>query len=133
MKKVIATKNAPAAIGPYSQGILINNTLYVSGQLPLDPETGDIVEGIEAQAERSLKNVIAIVEEAGLTAADVVKTTILLKDINDFGIVNEIYSKFFTSDCPARACYQVANVPKGALLEVEAIAAAGEENGCYEK
>ena len=123
MKQIIATDKAPAAIGPYSQGILVNGTLYVSGQIPVDPATGELVESIiEKQAEQSLKNVIAIVEAAGFTAKDVVKTTVLLKNINDFGVVNQIYARYFGEESPARACFEVANIPKGALIEVEAIA-----------
>ena len=120
--KQIATDKAPQAIGPYSQGIEKNGMLFVSGQLPLDPETGKMPDSIEEQAKQSLANVTAIVEAAGLSASDVVKTTILLADINDFGTVNEVYAGFFTGVCPARACYEVARLPKGALIEVEAIA-----------
>ena len=122
MKQVIATPEAFSAIGPYSQGILVDGTLYVSGQLPIDPATGIMPEGVAAQTARSLRNVIAIVEAAGMTAADVVKTTVLIKSIDDFSQVNEVYATFFTGACPARICYEVANLPRGALVEVEAVA-----------
>ena len=122
MKKVIATTQAPAAIGPYSQAIEANGTVYVSGQIPVDPATGVIADTVEAQAKQSLENVKHILEAAGLTMADVVKTTVLLADINDFAAVNAVYAQYFTSEQPARACYQVAAIPKGAKLEIEAIA-----------
>lgn len=123
MKKIIATEHAPAAIGPYSQAAEAAGTLYVSGQLPIDPETGEMKASIEEQTERSLKNIQAIVEAAGLSMKDVVKTTVLLQDISDFGVVNDIYAKYFREECPARACYQVAALPKSALVEIEAVAA----------
>lgn len=122
MKTVIKTDKAPGALGPYSQGIMANGTLYVSGQIPINPATGEMVEGIEAQAEQSLKNVMAIVNAAGLTADNIVKTVIFLKDMNDFAKVNEVYAGFFEGDCPARACVQVAALPKDAGVEIEAIA-----------
>lgn len=124
MKKVIATKNAPAAIGPYSQAIESNGFVFVSGQIPIVPETGNVVEGgIESQTEQVLKNISAILDAAGLSLANVVKTTVLLKSINDFAAMNAVYAKFFTSEAPARAAYEVVNLPKGALIEIEAIAA----------
>lgn len=123
MKKIIATEHAPAAIGPYSQAVEAAGTLYVSGQLPIDPETGEMKSSIEEQTERSLKNIQAIVEAAGFSMKDVVKTTVLLQDISDFGVVNDIYAKYFREECPARACYQVAALPKSALVEIEAVAA----------
>lgn len=123
MKKIIATEHAPAAIGPYSQAVEVAGTLYVSGQLPIDPETGEMKSSIEEQTERSLKNIQAIVEAAGFSMKDVVKTTVLLQDISDFGVVNDIYAKYFREECPARACYQVAALPKSALVEIEAVAA----------
>lgn len=122
MKKAIKTDNAPAAVGAYSQGIMANGILFVSGQIPLDPATGEMVEGIEAQARRSMDNVKGIVEGAGLTMDNVVKTTILLADIADFAVVNQVYSEYFQGDCPARACFAVAALPKGAGVEIEAIA-----------
>lgn len=122
-KNVISTTNAPAAIGPYSQGIAAGETIYVSGQLPIDPATGAFAgEDIASQTEQSLKNIKAILEEAGCGMDRVVKTTVLLKDIKDFGAMNEVYAKFFTGDCPARAAFQVAALPKDALVEIEAIA-----------
>ena len=126
MKTKIETKNAPAAIGPYSQAILAGNTLYVSGQLPIDPATGEINGcGIITQTKQALSNLGAILAEAGATMNDVVKTTVLLKDINDFATMNEIYSKFFNGVCPARATYQVVALPKGVLIEIEAVAVIG--------
>ncbi len=122
-KTVISTKNAPAAIGPYSQGVDGNGIVFVSGQLPVKPETGEFAgEDISSQAEQSLKNVQAILGEAGLTLAHVVKATVYLKDIGDFAAMNEVYARYFTGDCPARSAVQVAALPKGALVEIEAIA-----------
>lgn len=123
MKKIIATGHAPSAIGPYSQAVEAAGTIYVSGQLPIDPETGEMKASIAEQTEQSLKNIQAIVEAAGFSMKDVVKTTVLLQDISDFGVVNDIYAKYFREECPARACYQVAALPKGALVEIEAVAA----------
>lgn len=120
----IATESAPAAVGPYSQAVEAGGTVYVSGQIPLVPATGQIVEGgIEAQAEQSLKNIGAILEAAGLGYGDVVKTTVLLADINDFVAVNEVYARFFTGEVlPARAAFQAAALPRGAGVEIEAVA-----------
>ena len=123
MKKIIATSAAPAAIGPYSQAVRIDNTLYVSGQLPVDPKTGEIPSGIEAQTRQSLDNVFAILAEAGMGPDDVAKTCVLLKDIRDFAAMNAVYAGYFPNDKPARVCYQVAELPKGALVEIDAIAA----------
>lgn len=122
MKKIIATNGAPAAIGPYSQAVELNGTLYVSGQLPVDPATGIMPQGIEAQTEQSLKNIGAILEAAGLTYNDVVKTTVLLADMADFGAMNAVYARFFTQDKPARVCFQAAALPKNALVEIDAVA-----------
>ena len=122
MKQALATAQAPAAIGPYSQGIAAGQTVYVSGQLPIDPATGAIPEGIAAQTAQSLKNIQAILAEQGMTLADVVKTTVLLKDIADFGAMNEVYASYFTGVCPARSAFQVAALPKGARVEIEAVA-----------
>ena len=122
MKNVIHSQNAPAAIGPYSQAIQAGNTVYVSGQLPIDPATGAMPEGIAAQATQSMKNIQAILAEAGMEMKDIVKTTILLADLAGFGEVNEVYGSFFTGDYHARACYQVARLPKDALVEIEAVA-----------
>lgn len=122
MKKVIATPNAPAAVGPYSQAIELNGTLFISGQIPIIPATGAIAEGIEEQTRQCLKNVGAILEEAGLSYNDVVKTTVLLDDINNFGAMNAVYAEFFPEMKPARACFQVVALPKGVQVEIEAIA-----------
>lgn len=124
MKNVIRTTSAPGAIGPYSQAIEANGFLFVSGQLPIDPATGDFAPGgVEGQAEQSIKNIRAILEAAGASLADVVKTTVFLADMNDFAAMNGVYAKFFTADCPARSAVQAAKLPKGALVEIEAIAA----------
>ncbi len=122
MKKVIATVDAPKAVGPYSQAIEANGTVYVSGQIPVNPADGSIPSDIVAQAHQSLKNVGAILKAAGLDYQNVVKTTVLLADINDFKAVNEVYAQYFTAQQPARACFQVAALPLGVKLEVEAIA-----------
>lgn len=122
MKKVIATPDAPKAVGPYSQDIEVNGTLYVSGQIPVNPADGSVPEDIVEQAHQSLKNIGAILKEAGMTYSNVVKTTVLLDDIANFKAVNEVYAEYFTEDKPARACYQVAALPLGVKLEIEAIA-----------
>ena len=122
-KKVIATTNAPGAIGPYSQGWIVGDMVYTSGQIPVDPATGEIAEGIAAQAEQSCKNVAAIVEAAGATMENVVKTTCFLADMGDFAQFNEVYAKYFVSK-PARSCVAVKTLPKGVLCEIEAIAEA---------
>ena len=123
MNKAIATPNAPAAIGPYSQAVQAGSTVYVSGQLPIDPATGAFAgEDIATQTRQSLTNMKAILEEAGLSMSDVVKTTVLLADIAEFAAMNAVYAEFFTEPYPARAAYQVANLPKGAKVEIEAIA-----------
>lgn len=126
MKRVISTPLAPAAVGPYSQAIEANGTLYVSGQVPLDPATGAVVEGgIEEQADRVFKNIEAILAEAGYGLKDVVKATVLLDDIDNFGAVNGVYSTYFTEQQPARACYEVARLPLGVMVEIEVIAVKG--------
>ena len=123
MNQKIETKNAPSAIGPYSQAIKAGNTIYVSGQLPIDPATGEFSGTcIKTQTEQSLKNIKAILNEAGASMADVAKTTVLMKDIADFAAMNEVYATYFTGTCPARATYQVAALPKNALIEIEATA-----------
>ena len=121
-KTVIATPDAPAAIGPYSQGIAGNGLVFVSGQLPVDPKTGAMPETIEAQARQSLTNLKAIIEASGSSLDKVVKTTCFLADIADFAAFNAVYAEFFPKDAPARSCFQVAAIPKNAKLEVEAIA-----------
>ena len=124
MKKVIATTNAPAAIGPYSQAIAANGFVFVSGQIPIDPATGEFVPGgIQEQTRQSLENGRAILTQAGLTLDNVIKTTVFLSDIQNFAAMNEIYAQYFAADCPARSAVQVANLPKGALVEIEMIAA----------
>lgn len=124
MKKLIATDKAPAAIGPYSQGTIAQGEIIaVSGQLPIDPATGAFAgDTIEAQTEQSIKNVEAILAAAGATLENVFKTTVFLADINEFGAMNEVYAKFFQSGLPARAAFEVANLPKGAKVEIEALA-----------
>ena len=123
MKTVISTPNAPGAIGPYSQGYAFGDLVITSGQIPVDPATGAIPEGIAAQAEQSCKNVGAILEAAGVTLESVVKTTCFLADMCDFAAFNEVYAKYFTSK-PARSCVAVKDLPKGVLCEIEAIAEA---------
>ena len=122
MKKVIATENAPKAVGPYSQAIEVNGTLYISGQIPVNPADGQVQTEITAAAHQSLKNIGAILAEAGMTYDNVVKTTVLLADIADFKAVNEVYAEYFTGDKPARACDQAAALPLGVKVEIEAIA-----------
>ena len=117
----IATNNAPAAIGPYSQGMEVNGLVFTSGQLGIDPASGALPEGIAAQAEQSCKNVQAILEACGSGMDKVVKTTCFLAEIADFAAFNEVYAKYFTS-CPARSCFAVKDLPKGGLVEIEAIA-----------
>ena len=124
MKKVISTTNAPAAIGPYSQAIEVNGMLFISGQIPIDPATGEIVEGgITEQTTQSFKNIKAILTEAGYTFDNVVKTTVFLSDMANFGAMNEVYAKNFSGDFPARSAVAVKALPKNVLVEVETIAA----------
>lgn len=122
MKKIIATDNAPKAIGPYSQAVYFHGSLYISGQIPIDPATGKMVEGIKAQTEQVLKNINAILEEAKFHLSDVVKCTVMLQNMDDFAGMNEVYGRFFKEKQPARAAFQVAKLPLGALVEIEAIA-----------
>ena len=123
MQKVLHTDKAPVAIGPYSQGIQAGQTIYVSGQIPIDPATGEFAgQDIETQTRQSLTNIKNILKEAGADMSDVVKTTVLLKDIADFAAMNKVYAEFFTEPYPARAAFQVAAIPKGALVEIEAVA-----------
>ncbi|RKD29329.1 RidA family protein [Lacrimispora algidixylanolytica] len=127
MKKVIATEKAPSAIGPYSQGVRCGDMVFVSGQLPIDPATGAFAgEDIVSQTRQSLTNIRAILESDGLTMANIVKTTVLLKNISDFGAMNEVYATFFEGACPARAAFEVAALPKDSLIEIEAVAYCGE-------
>lgn len=126
MRQVITTKAAPGAIGPYVQATRIGNILYTSGQIPQDPVSGDVVEGIEAQTLRSLQNVQAIVEAAGGEVRNIFKTTVFVSDLNDFAAVNQVYNDFFTEHdamYPARSCVEVARLPKDVKIEIEAIAA----------
>ena len=124
MNQPIHTANAPAAIGPYSQAVQAGNLVFVSGQLPIDPATGVFAgEDVASQTRQSLNNVKAILEAAGYTMADVVKTTVLLHEIADFAAMNAVYAEFFTGNCPARAAFAVKDLPKGALVEIEAVAA----------
>ncbi len=126
MKKVINTKKAPAAIGPYSQAVQVGNLVYTSGQIPVDSETGMIVEGgVKEQTRQSLTNVKAILQEIGLTMSDVVKTTVFMADMGDFADMNSVYSEFFTEPYPARSAVAVKALPKGALVEIEVVAEIG--------
>jgi 2-iminobutanoate/2-iminopropanoate deaminase len=122
-KKIIHTENAPKAIGPYSQAIEVNGMLFISGQIPVNPQTGKIPDGIEAQTEQVMQNIEAILKEAGYTFTDVIKSTCLLSDIANFKAMNEIYAKYYTKDCPARAAFAVKDLPMGVLIEIETIAA----------
>jgi len=124
MKRIIKTDDAPAAIGPYSQAVEVNNTLYISGQIPIDPKTGKVVDGgIIEQTEQVLKNIGAILKEAGYSYSDVVKSTCLLSDMANFKSMNEVYAKYYSSEAPARAAFAVKDLPLGALIEIETIAA----------
>lgn len=123
MKTIISTPKAPAAIGPYSQAVAVGNMIYTSGVIPIIPETGELETGdIKAQAKQAIGNLIALLTEAGASAESVVKTTVFIKDMNDFATVNEVYSTFFRENCPARSCVEVARLPKDVLIEIEAIA-----------
>ena len=124
MNKIIHTDRAPAAIGPYSQAVQAGNLLFISGLIPIDPATGVFAdEDITTQTRQSLTNVKAILEEAGYALSDVVKATVLLADMGDFAAMNAVYAEFFTSDCPARAAFAVKELPRGAKVEIEVIAA----------
>ncbi|KOF58245.1 MULTISPECIES: RidA family protein [Clostridium] len=123
-KKIISTKNAPGAVGPYSQAIKAGNFVFASGQIPLDPSTGELIGGdVKKATERSLENVKAILEAAGTSLDKVVKTTVFVKNMSDFAAVNEVYAKYFDKDMPARSCVEV-KLPKDALVEIEVIALA---------
>ena|SRR6056297_2838030 len=125
MKRIISTSKAPAAIGPYSQAVEVGNTLYISGQLPLDPKSMEMPDDIKEQAELVMQNISAILEEAGYAFSDVIKSTIFLSDIKNFQAMNEVYGKYYTENPPARSAYEVANLPKGAKIEIETIAVKG--------
>jgi 2-iminobutanoate/2-iminopropanoate deaminase len=122
VKKIISTNKAPAAIGPYSQAIEVNGMVFTSGVIPVHPETGEIPEGIEAQAHQALKNLTALLRESGTEEEKVIKTTVFIKNMEDFSKVNEIYAGYFTANYPARSCVEVARLPKDVLIEIEAIA-----------
>lgn len=121
-KEVINTNNAPEAIGPYSQGVIVGDFVYTSGQIPLNPVTGELVTDIKLATKQSMENIKAILEEAGTSLNNVVKTSIFLKDLNDFEAVNEVYGTYFIENKPAISCVQVAKLPKDAVIEIEAIA-----------
>lgn len=121
-KVIISTKNAPSAIGPYSQGIKVGDMIFTSGQIPVNPVTGEIVTEIKAATKQSLENVKAILEEAGSSLDKVVKVVVFIKDMNDFAAVNEVYGEYFSDNKPARSCVEVARLPKDCLIEIEAIA-----------
>ena len=126
MKKIISTDKAPAAIGPYSQAIEVNNMVFTSGVIPINPATGELVTGtIEEQAEQAIGNLAALLKESGVAMENVVKTTVFIKDMNDFAKVNEVYANYFTSNFPARSCVEVARLPKDVLIEIEAIGIKG--------
>lgn len=122
MKKIIDTGEAPAAVGAYSQAVKAGDLIFTSGQLPIDPETGEFSDDVKEQAAQSMKNIGAILKAEGGGYADIVKTTVLLADIADFAAVNEVYESFFNGEYPARSCFQAAALPKGASVEIEAIA-----------
>jgi len=122
MKKVIATNQAPAAIGPYSQAIEVGNVVYTSGIIPVVPATGEIPEGSVAQADQAFKNLSNLLEAAGTSMSKVIKTTVFIKEMNDFGAINEVYAKYFPEPYPSRSCVEVARLPKDVMLEIEAIA-----------
>ena len=124
MKKVISTDKAPAAIGPYSQAIEVNGMVYTSGVIPVNPATGEIPEGSVAQAEQAFFNMKNLLEAAGTDMSHVVKTTVFIKEMNDFAAINEVYAKYFTEPYPSRSCVEVARLPKDVMLEIEVIALA---------
>lgn len=122
-KTIISTDKAPKAIGPYSQAIEVNGMIFTSGVIPINPKTNELVKGdIKVQAEQAIGNLAALLKEAGSDTEQVIKTTVFIKDMNDFAAVNEIYAKYFTKDFPARSCVEVARLPKDVLIEIEAIA-----------
>lgn len=121
MKSIISTDKAPAAIGPYSQAVEVNGFVYTSGMIPVNPQTGDIPQGIEAQAHQALNNLIDLFKESGVGVENVIKTTVFIKNMDDFAKVNEIYAKYFTDYYPARSCVEVARLPKDVLIEIEGI------------
>ena len=123
MKSIISTDKAPQAIGPYSQAIEFNGMIYTSGMIPINPTDGSLVTGtVEEQAEQALKNLKALVEESGSSMEQVIKTTVFIKDMNDFAKINDVYARYFTHNYPARSCVEVARLPKDVLIEIEAVA-----------
>lgn len=126
MKETVNAKNAPAAVGPYVHAVKAGEFVFTSGQLGIDPATGEMPEGVKAQAHLSLKNLGAVLEAAHLSYSDVVKTTVFLDDMNDFAAINEIYAEYFSGEAPARSCVEVAKLPKGGLIEIEAVAVKGK-------
>jgi len=122
VKQCITAQNAPKAIGPYSHAVQMEGVVYTSGQLGVDPQTGKLADTVQAQAKQALENLSAVLAASGASLADVVKTTVFLKDMADFAAVNQIYAEFFTENCPARSCVQVAALPMGGLVEIEAVA-----------
>lgn len=122
MKKVINTNLAPKAIGPYSQAIVVNDLMFTSGQLPINPDNGELVKGIEVQTQQAMENIKNILAAEGMGLSNIVKTTIFLTDLNNFDIVNNLYGSYFKQDPPARSCFEVAKLPKGALIEIEVVA-----------
>ena len=122
MKQVITSNGAPAAIGPYSQAIRVGDMLFTSGVIPVDPATGNIPEGSAAQAQQAFTNLTNLIQDAGGSMENVIKTTVFIKDMNDFARINEVYAEFFTKPYPARSCVEVARLPKDVLIEIEAIA-----------
>lgn len=123
-KQPVSTQNAPAAIGPYSQGVKLGNFIFTSGQLPLNPQSGELLEDIEGATKQSLENVKAILEAAGSSMDNVIKTVVFLRDMNDFAAMNAVYATYFPNNPPARSAVQVARLPKDAIIEIEAIASA---------
>ena len=123
MKKIISTTKAPAAIGPYSQAIEFNGMIFTSGMIPINPDNGELVTGdIKEQAKQAIGNLVALLNESGSSVDKVIKTTVFIKNMDDFAKVNEVYSEFFKEDCPSRSCVEVARLPKDVLIEIEAIA-----------
>ncbi|XP_070798203.1 2-iminobutanoate/2-iminopropanoate deaminase [Pituophis catenifer annectens] len=126
VKRIISTARAPAAMGPYSQAVLVDRTMYISGQLGMDPSSGQLVPGgAKEQTQQALQNILEILQDVGCELSSVVKTTVLMTDMKDFSDINEVYKQFFKSNFPARAAYQVVALPKGARVEIEAIAISG--------
>ena len=127
MKQIISSPDMPKAVGPYSPAVKVNGTLYISGQIPVNPKTGLMPDSIEAQTRQALDNLGAILKAAGMTYGDVVQTTVLLDNINDFAAMNAVYAEYFVKDLPARVCYEVAAIPKGALVEIAATAVQADD------